>query len=227
MADEVEAEKIRESNRKAQTKIQEDPIRAQEKRENDIKLKEKRMADEEKAEKIRESDRKAQAKIHEDPIRAIKKRERDRLHKSQKNTNESIAIKKFELEIKEGPTLVCVCCGGLFFKRSVKIFNEEEYANKIFMSKILFVKNQCNKFNSYMICNTCDTYARGNKKVPRLALSNGLDFNAIDKSLENLNELEERLCSPRIPFLKIRPLGWDKQKGNFYFFQQIFFLNKQ
>ena len=78
-----------------------------------------------------------------------------------------------------------------------------------------------------MICNTCDTYARGNKKVPRLALSNGLDFNAIDESLENLNELEERLCSPRIPFLKIRPLGWDKQKGNFYFFQQIFFLNKQ
>ena len=37
--------------RNSQTKIQEDPIRAQEKRENDIKLKEKRMADEEKAEK--------------------------------------------------------------------------------------------------------------------------------------------------------------------------------
>jgi hypothetical protein len=149
MADEEKAEKIRESNRMAQTKIQEDPIRAQEKRENDIKLKEKRMADEEKAEKIRESNRISQAKIHEDPMRAFKKRERDRLQKSQKNTNESIAIKKFESAIKEGPTFVCVCCGGLFFKRSVKIFNEEEYTDKIFCLKYYLLK--INAINSIHI----------------------------------------------------------------------------
>ena len=112
--------------------------------------------------------------------------------------------------------MVCVCCGGLFFKRSVKLFKEEDYPDKDFMAKILFVKEKCNQFDSYMICNTCDTYARGNKKLPRLALSNGLEFNFIDGSLQSLNELEERLCSPRIPFLKLRPLGWDKQKGKFF-----------
>jgi hypothetical protein len=136
--------------------------------------------------------------------------------KHKKTKDDKIAIIKYENAIKEGPTLVCVCCGGLFFKRSVKLFIEEDYPDKDFMAKIFYVKEKCNRFDSYMICNTCDTYARGNKKLPRLALSNGLEFNFIDDSLQCLNELEERLCSPRIPFLKLRPLGWDKQKGNFF-----------
>jgi hypothetical protein len=42
MADEEEAEKIRESNRKAQAKIHEDPTRAQEKRDYFRELKEKK-----------------------------------------------------------------------------------------------------------------------------------------------------------------------------------------
>ncbi|CAF4968245.1 unnamed protein product [Rotaria sp. Silwood1] len=54
-------------------------------------------------------------------------------------------------------------------------------------------------------------------KVPNLCLSNGLAFYEIPDCLKTLTELEERLISPRIPFMVIRSLGYSKQfdlKGN-------------
>jgi hypothetical protein len=49
--------------------------------------------------------------------------------------------------------------------------------------------------------------------VPRLCVSNGLHFSEIPDYLPQLAPLEERLVSPRIPFINIRPLGLDKQFG--------------
>lgn len=51
------------------------------------------------------------------------------------------------------------------------------------------------------------------KKIPSLSLSNGLDFPIVPECLKILTRLEERLCSPRIPFMQIRNLGIDHQKG--------------
>ena len=50
-------------------------------------------------------------------------------------------------------------------------------------------------------------------KVPNLSLSNGLAFYEIPDCLKTLTELEERLTSPRIPFMVIRSLGSCKQFG--------------
>ena len=50
-----------------------------------------------------------------------------------------------------------------------------------------------------------------------MALINGLQFREIPEILQNLTPLEERLISPRLPFMQIRHLGIDKQfslRGN-------------
>ncbi|CAF1096137.1 unnamed protein product, partial [Brachionus calyciflorus] len=50
-------------------------------------------------------------------------------------------------------------------------------------------------------------------KIPQLALSNGLQFPDVNVVLSRLNDLEERLCSPRVAFIRIKDLQqWDKQK---------------
>ncbi|CAF1691386.1 unnamed protein product, partial [Adineta ricciae] len=51
------------------------------------------------------------------------------------------------------------------------------------------------------------------KKVPNFSLSKGLAFYQVPDCLKVLTELEERLISPRIPFMAIRSLGFRKQFG--------------
>ena len=63
-------------------------------------------------------------------------------------------------------------------------------------------------------------------KIPKIALSNKLEFNVIAPCIEQLNDVEERMCSPRIAFIRIRPLAWDAQKGNkTRFLINMFFTN--
>ncbi len=213
LADPFSAQIFRERNKNIQASRLADNEKGFKIRENNRKAQALRLADETKGDIIRKNNRKAKVKILAQPMKFQAIREYDVNRKNVKQTDRKIAIENYELAIKEGPNMICVCCGGLFFSRSVKKFNENDYKNKDFLSQIFYVKIKCGELNCYWICTTCDKYSRGNQILPRLALSNGLNFNEIDPSLQILNELEERLCSPRIPFLRIRPLGWDKQKG--------------
>jgi hypothetical protein len=46
-----------------------------------------------------------------------------------------------------------------------------------------------------------------------LSLGNGLDYPLKPPELLDLTLLEERLVSPRLPFMQLRPCGWDRQLG--------------
>ncbi|KAL8567302.1 hypothetical protein ACOMHN_023345 [Nucella lapillus] len=62
------------------------------------------------------------------------------------------------------------------------------------------------------ICHTCHSSIRKGA-APRLSLGRGLDFPDVPAEVARLTPLEERLVSPRIPFMQIRPLGVDRQHG--------------
>ncbi|XP_044317580.1 uncharacterized protein LOC123038082 [Drosophila rhopaloa] len=64
----------------------------------------------------------------------------------------------------------------------------------------------------YLFCSTC-RQAVSKGRLPSLCLSNGLDFPEIPECLKNLTCLEERLISPRIPFMRIISLGYERQCG--------------
>jgi hypothetical protein len=139
-----------------------------------------------------------------------KERERDRVDHLKKRNSIEYIIKRYEQGILEGPNHICVCCGGLFFHRSLL-----EFCTNLDISNKLVDQMCCVKIHSngkLWICQTCYKYAI-NRQFPRLWLNGGLQFPVVDACINELNDLEERLCSPRIAFLRIKPLKWDKQKG--------------
>ena len=113
----------------------------------------------------------------------------------------------YQKSIEEGPCEVCSCCEGLWFRRSMKKVNIEKDNVIIILDKMF---KDCEIVNHF--CSTCA--ADINKgRVPRLFIGNGLRLPQIPNELEQLSELEERLISPRLPFMQIRPLGVGLQKG--------------
>jgi len=119
-------------------------------------------------------------------------------------------LEKFKQRSKEGPTCICTCCGSLWFRssvHSVSTTNFEKKHSQEFLKKILYLSS-----GEVWICRTCYIYVQKGE-VPRLALSNGLNFPNIPDVLKNLTTLEERLVALRLPFLQIRSLGVDRQCG--------------
>ncbi|CAF4102833.1 unnamed protein product, partial [Rotaria sordida] len=117
----------------------------------------------------------------------------------------------YESKIKEGPTHICSCCGGLWFEYSIREYTVEMLTNKglkaEFIDTLCYLKHAIIK-----LCVTCRKDIMSNK-IPNLSLSNGLAFYEVPNCLKILTELEERLISPRIPFMVIRSLGSCKQFG--------------
>jgi hypothetical protein len=116
-------------------------------------------------------------------------------------------LKEFELRKREGPTSICACCGGLWFKSSIRAVIANEFENEL-TRKVFFLKID----DAPKLCETCFRDYRRNQ-VPRLALANGIDFPELPSVLKDLTTLEERLCALRLPFMQIRSLGVDGQCG--------------
>ncbi|XP_055687292.1 uncharacterized protein LOC129792356 [Lutzomyia longipalpis] len=105
----------------------------------------------------------------------------------------------FNVTRKKVPNYVCASCEGLFFKHSVQLLKIEKckYHDKNYLDEISKISDYC--------CTTCYNSLNRNK-LPTLATKNGLKFPDIPECLLELNELEERMCSPIIPFMTIREL---------------------
>ncbi|KAG2191489.1 hypothetical protein INT47_013266 [Mucor saturninus] len=127
--------------------------------------------------------------------------------------------KKYEKAIKEGPTTVCICCGGLFFLKNVSLLNKDTMLekwktdgyvvnavywrldNRVYSNhtNITITKTGSGK---HYFCANCKTSIKNNK-IPTIALSNGLNFPAKVPCVSDLTRLEERLVAPRHVFQSI------------------------
>jgi hypothetical protein len=126
--------------------------------------------------------------------------------------NLNLLMEEYEENILNGPKYVCVCCGSLEFQDCVEIFLHNQTVGKL-QSSVFYLKKKYFDSDYYWICKVCLRQI-DESKVPTIALSNKLDFPAIDEEIKNLTELEERLCSPRVAFLKIRQLNSNEANGN-------------
>ena len=117
----------------------------------------------------------------------------------------------YESSIRSGPIHLCGSCGGMFFKKSIKFYEITKLVELVEEKDI--VDNLIKFDDRYIqLCYTCFiSFRKG--IVPKLCLLNGLEFPPIPDELKDLTELEERLISPRLPFMQIRELGIDKQYG--------------
>ncbi len=140
--------------------------------------------------------------------------ELQKISRIKKNSAWEMLHASFTDEIKEGPTFICGCCGGLWYRSSItsvthKYLSEHGCGDE-FSEKVLLVSQDGN----YWLCGTCRRYIYDTRpQIPKLCLSNGFDYPEIPEVLRDLTRLEERLVSPRIPFMQIRYLGHAGQHG--------------
>ncbi len=151
--------------------------------------------------------------LRQDPEFRIQEQERDSEHhqalRSNFRNNWESVLQEFKTRKKDGPTNICVCCGGLFFKKSMKASDSSKFSAEL-QVKVLCLWNASD--GVVLFCSTCHSVS-GKGKVPKLSLSNGLSYPVIPEELKELTALEERLTAPRLPFMMLRPLGWDRQFG--------------
>lgn len=148
--------------------------------------------------------------------------------------------------VKEGPTIVCNCCGGLWFRDQTATLNKsnisakytEDFANETFALSFISQngmndndngdaddQNINNDDRDYNFCKNCHNNINKDGKFPNICLNKGvfdtelredqkgLHFPKVPEWLKGLTVLEERLCAPRIPFMRICSLGYEKQIG--------------
>ncbi|KAL0073642.1 hypothetical protein J3Q64DRAFT_1780517, partial [Phycomyces blakesleeanus] len=151
-----------------------------------------------RAEYMREYRRSRQSRAIEENERVVRRR---RLNDVGTNNWSSIQ-RKYESTIREGPTCVCGCCGGLFFQKDISSVKRtaltgnwgcsQDIVEKTFWAidnhKIpsTFVGEDI--IDNIPLCPTCKTSLK-KKTLPTLALSNGLHFPDHVVCLDDLTRL--------------------------------------
>ena len=102
----------------------------------------------------------------------------------------------------------------MLYKSSVIAFNKSKYNNEsnvlkpVMNEKYRYLSNDNNEW----ICRSCHNAMSRNNK-PMQAIANGLQLDLIPSELKDLNNLELRLISLRIPFVKLFALSSGKQRS--------------
>lgn len=129
-------------------------------------------------------------------ILAFRKRWEAELRQSK--DQKSKILLKFMDNRAQTPKFICICCEGLFFRKSMR---------KVNLATQNRLRPANTPFKTDWICSTCRTHDMKDKtKLPRMAVDNGFQFHEIPRSVRDLTPLEERLVSPILSFMQIRPL---------------------
>ena len=229
------AERERQADQERRHIARQDSAKAERERQADQERRHIARQDSAKAEKERLADQERRRTARQDQSIRVHERSADNLHKKSWRDNmenrrreqrvNTLAhfnvrhsayalIMRYEDSIKNGPTVVCVCCGGLFFQHYMEPFDEEglcQYLGEENMQRIKCVPS--NRSDPQFLCKNCLRYVVA-QKMPPLAICNGLAFPQVNDCILRLNELEERIVSPRIAFTRIRSLAYPElQKG--------------
>ena len=117
----------------------------------------------------------------------------------------SKATEIFHKNIRVGPEYICTCCDQLWYRSSVT-----ECTASLYQSCSRKILNLCltglkSIDNTEWICGTCHSNLKAGK-LPTCAKANNMTFPEKPDVLKDLTPLEERLISPRIPFMQVREL---------------------
>ena len=111
----------------------------------------------------------------------------------------------FHKNISVGPEYICTCCEQLWYRSSVTKCNPDFYKSCSRDILNMCVTGLKSIDNTEWICATCRSNLKSGK-LPSCARANKMTFPEKPDALMNLTPLEERLISPRIPFMQIREL---------------------
>ena len=131
------------------------------------------------------------------------------LHETSGDTRLSTSISKtielFHKNISVGPEYICTCCDQLWYRSSVTQCNASLYKSCSKEILALCLTGLKSIDNTEWICSTCHSNLKAGK-LPTCAKANKMTFPEKPDVLKDLTPLEERLISPRIPFMQVREL---------------------
>ena len=119
-------------------------------------------------------------------------------------------INTFLTKIRRAADFICCCCNRLLYESGVLIYKETSYPLHLVNKITEFRKKSVD--NKEWICRNCHVKLK-RKKLPVQAKCNGLALSKVPDELSDLNPLEVRLLSRRIPFMKLVSLPRGKQAG--------------
>ena len=117
----------------------------------------------------------------------------------------SKATEIFHKNISVGPEYICTCCDQLWYRSSVSKCNASLYQSCSREILDLCLTGLKSIDNTEWICGTCHSNLKAGK-LPTCAKANKMTFPEKPDVLKDLTPLEERLISPRIPFMQVREL---------------------
>lgn len=128
------------------------------------------------------------------------------LEKDSTKSDANVLKMSFHQKVSKGPMFVCSCCTQTWFRDGV--LKAEQLRKPNLGSTCLTGFKTVN--DTEWICHTCHINLKAGK-IPSFAVVNGMGFPEKPPDL-NITELEERLISPRIPFMQLveKPRGRQK-----------------
>ena len=153
----------------------------------------------------------------ETPVETIQRRELNRVCMVEQRSllvPMDKCIADFQTKVKEGPEFVCTCCHRMMYRQTVVPYTKTKYTKasselleQIFSATHTYISSDGKQW----VCKTCDAaLKRGN--LPLQAKANELQLCPVPSELANLNMLELRLISLRVPFMKMVALPSGKQR---------------
>ena len=150
----------------------------------------------------------ARKRASESDTEKLKRRQNNKMAMANKRASSTPiedAILNFHSKSKLGPDFVCVCCHRLMYKQNVVAYSKNKYANACsnLMEQVFAAEqNYMSPDGKQWVCKTCDR-ALGRGTMPLQAKANGLQLCCVPPELTDLNPLELRLISLRVPFMKM------------------------
>lgn len=132
----------------------------------------------------------------------------------QTSSRQKDMVSLFHHLVSSGPDYVCSCCTQTYFHHSVHQVSKIVSVSQAFMK--LYLTNYYSVEQKEWLCETC-LNAMKKGKIPKFWIQNGLKFPSVPPDLQVLSNLEERLVSPRLPFMQLREMprgGQLNLKGN-------------
>ena len=129
------------------------------------------------------------------------------------NISEEDVILQFLKKLKDAADYVCCSCNRMMYRMSALELKEDAYTKTRpnIVSNVLRFRRTSAQGKEW-ICRTCHVTLKDGK-LPNMSKANNLGLDEIPDVLKDLNPLELRLLSQRIPFMKMIGLPRGKQHG--------------
>ena len=125
--------------------------------------------------------------------------------KKQKKLTITEIIERFHESIGVGPEYICTYCSRIWYESAVIKCNPDLYRSCPSNILSLCLTGLKSISNTEWICYTCHSNLKAGK-MPCCATADKMTFPEKPDALKSLTPLEERLVSPRIPFMQVREL---------------------